>query len=293
VSPTSRFLLHPFVNDPSLHVGRRTSPAETGGYLGVPLLALLALGLVALRRQWPAWVAVVTAAACFLMSMGAGAASGGHADWRIPFGPIFHLPVMRSVVAQRFALPMDFAVALLAAMTLDHFLAARRGRATALTIAAVALVALSLLPASPSGPKEVQVPAFFTTSAVRRVPNGAVVLVLPAPTNTNDAAAMLWAAKARLRFHMVGGYGYVREGGVLSGHSFPDPISVIGDRLGAGGAPPAAEEAEAARAALRWRGVGNVLVVVEEDPGHGYERAATSVFGPPQPAQGGVLLWAL
>jgi hypothetical protein len=102
---------------------------------------------------------------------------------------------------------------------------------------------------------------------------------------------MLWAAESRLRFNMTGGYGYVKHGGVLSGHSYPDPISVLGDRLTAGGSPPTRAEADAARGWLETLGVDDVLVVVTHDTGHSYEQAARAVLGSPPIAEGGVLMW--
>jgi hypothetical protein len=80
--------------------------------------------------------------------------------------------------------------------------------------AAVAVVVLlPLLPAWPyRGQDPVDVPSYFTTSAVKAIPYGSVALVYPYP-NGSDSDPQLWQAEAEDRFKLIGGYFLVPAGG--------------------------------------------------------------------------------
>ena len=287
VSPTSRFWLHPFSPTRSRHL------SEKGSYLGLPMLVLLAVGLVLLRRQWTAWVAALTAVVCFVLSTGAGVNQRGYAAWRLPLGPLFHLPVLSAIVARRFALPVDLAVALLAAMTVDELIGRQSRRVAALSAGAIALVVASLVPNAPPGSRErIELPSFFTSSAVHEIPDGGLVVLLPAPDSASQIA-MLWAAEAQLRFRMVGGESYTKIHGTLVLHAPPDPITALANRMSATGALLPPGQVRTTRTALERLGVQDVLVVPEQDPDRNYQRAAAVVLGRPSSTQGGVLVWTV
>jgi hypothetical protein len=75
-------------------------------------------------------------------------------------------------------------------------------------LAAVGVAAAAVAPLLPSRPvpaDPVQTPLFFTSGAVRRLPEGSVVLVLPY-ANHRLPIAMTWQAEAGMRFRMPGGF---------------------------------------------------------------------------------------
>jgi hypothetical protein len=75
---------------------------------------------------------------------------------------------------------------------------------------AVLLVALiSLVPRIPFSASAIAVPAFFTTSAVRVIPDGSVALVAPYALG-GSTQAMVWQAASGFRFQMPEGYAWHR-----------------------------------------------------------------------------------
>jgi hypothetical protein len=74
----------------------------------------------------------------------------------------------------------------------------------------VIVAALALLPLFPSVPyptDEAVTPSFFLGGAVRRVPEGGVVLVAPF-SRSFTSEAMMWQAEAGMSFRMPEGYAY-------------------------------------------------------------------------------------
>ena len=299
VSPTSRMLLHPFPADPTFDDGRSTSVYESGGYVGLPLLFLLLVGMVVLRRRWQAWAALSVAVACFLVSRGPGVLEGGEPGWRWPAAALYHLPLVDALVAQRFSLPMELALALLVALTVNRLLPQQQpDHRVVLRTVVVGLVclavAVSLTPRPVRKMAPVVVPEYFRDDGARgygALREGETVLLLPAPASpASSYAAMLWAAVAELHFKMTDGYAYVELDSRLNLVSPPDPVTVLGDRLAADGPPPSPAELVDARAWLEERDVEHLLIVPSEDPGHFWERVAREALGRPK-LSGGVLSW--
>ena len=113
-----------------------------------------------------------------------------------------------------------------------------RGWVRPVVVAAVGLVALfPLLPKLPIHTYPVQVPHFFTSTKVRAVPPGAVVLTFPfelAPRND----AMMWQAAAGMRFRVLGGDVFVPGAVVRSTwHPLPPGPPVLGAVVKAGQYP--------------------------------------------------------
>ena len=174
-------------------------------YLGVPLLLVL---LALLVRGWSRPVVRVGTAMLLLaavFSMGARLRVGGRATTvSLPWAPFDDLPVIANLIPSRLAMY----TALFAGLLLAVFLEAvwqgggwRRGAAVSVAVA----VLVPLLPARLVPAGKVDTPPFFTTAAVRRLPQGSVALVLPF-ANRRAAKAMTWQAEAGMRFRMTGGY---------------------------------------------------------------------------------------
>lgn len=288
VLPSTRLLLGSAGQDAAL-ASRGTSRFEDAVYLGVPVLLLL---LAVAARWWrrPAVRTVLLAALVLAaLSLGSGRHGALWTGWAHPLAFALSPPGASSIVPTRFGLALDVIVAWVLASALDAVLARspRRGRplvASAGALALVAAVVISWLPAPPAAQVAAPVPAFFTTAAVRAVPAGARVILLPAPSAAGDGA-LLDQAVSGIRFSMLGSYAIsVDDTGRVDSHASPDPITL----LAAGTGDPTSTRCAIARQRVR-----DVLVVTAEDAGGKLARTTALLYGPPTLSDGGVALWAL
>ena len=72
----------------------------------------------------------------------------------------------------------------------------------------VPVTVLSLVPAWPLETAPTDVPAFFTSDAVHRIPYGSVVLISPYPS-VAEVQPQAWQAVANMHFRIIGGYALV------------------------------------------------------------------------------------
>lgn len=188
---------------------------ENGGYLGLPLLALLAWGVMRARRDPTVRLLAAVAAVSLLLSLGSRLHVAGHdTGVPLPFALLVKLPLLHGAVAARFTDAMWLCVALLCARLLGTWRRMPSERRTPLlgpgsTARAAAiglglLAAVSLLPALPAGYSSVRVPGWFTSPASRSVPAGTSVLAYPFPRKPH-AQEMLWQAVAGIGFRIPGG----------------------------------------------------------------------------------------
>ncbi len=70
------------------------------------------------------------------------------------------------------------------------------------------LSVLSLIPSWPLKTAPADVPAFFTSGAVDRIPYGSVALISPYPS-VAEVQPQLWQAISTMRFRIIGGYALV------------------------------------------------------------------------------------
>jgi hypothetical protein len=193
--------------------------AESGFYLGLPLLALLGYLAFRCRRTTIVAVSVVIGVTAFVLSLGSRLTLNGKVLLSpMPFSVFMHLPVLQNLEAARLSLFVQLAAAIVLGVGLDRVHAEgwragtasgpreRAGLARPLAVAAVGLVALvPLLPALPFGSASARVPALFASRAGEVLPAGAVALTFPfARVPSTDA--MLWQAVSGMRFRIVGGY---------------------------------------------------------------------------------------
>ena len=175
--------------------------SESMGYVGAPLLVLLAVVLWVRRRDLVARTAGLAAAVLAVLALGytlhlAGHRTGIPVPWKLSSG----LPVIGNVLPVRWMLLVDLFVALLVGVAVE--LVPRAGRRRPV---AAALLVLCLVPLAPrlSGPSQpTRTPAYFAGegSSLRDT-----VLLLPVPT-ASDVVAMKWHAEAGTRFPIPGGY---------------------------------------------------------------------------------------
>jgi hypothetical protein len=190
----------------------RRSAAQVGrfaggnaAYLGVPLLLVL---LVLVVRCWRRPVVRVGAAMTLLaavFSMGASLQVGGRVTTvDLAWSPFDHLPVIANLIPSRLAMFTALFAGLLLALYLEAVWRGGGWRRLAAVGVAVATL-LPLVPARQVPALEVDTPAFFTTGAVRRLPEGSVALVLPF-ANRTVATTMTWQAESGMWFRMPSGY---------------------------------------------------------------------------------------
>jgi hypothetical protein len=200
---------------PSQHVAidpaaaRRLSDRFIGSgetYLGVPLLLAILAVAVKRRRHPVVRVALAMFLASLVLSFGSQLRVAGRATGvPLPWAAMERLPLVQHMVPARLALLTALFAGLLLAVALQALWQGggwRRLLAAATAVLVVAVIA----PPGPLRSSRVNVPAFFTTSAVQTLPRDGVALVVPFPRKGIRNEAMLWQAEAGMRFKMPGGY---------------------------------------------------------------------------------------
>jgi hypothetical protein len=204
------------------------SPGENGTYVGLPLLFVLVVGTIMLRRNRLALFSAVMAVVAMVLSMGKYLHVDGHLTGiPLPFIVLAHLPLLQSGIASRYTGPFWLFAALLFALIVDrvHSVvdAGVGGRSAVVSSALVALALLPLLPSWPNPATAATVPAWFT-GAARSVPVGTTVLVYPYPS-AQDPSAMLWQSMADMTFRLPGGYAvFATPSGVASFYGTPSAL---------------------------------------------------------------------
>lgn len=284
---------------------------ETGVYLGIPLLLLVACLVVRLRRDRLAVLSALVAGFGLLLSLGPSLVVDNHHTgiW-LPWSLFLHVPVLQSAEAIRFVLLTYLGVAVLFAIGLEDLAKAAtrrfgaRGRALrhvspgGLVVAGLATVSLvPLVPRWPYASEPTAVPPYFTSRAVRAIPAGAVALTYPY-AQPGQVTPEVWQMASGYRFRLVGGYAYVADnGGIPFGSPPLRPRALYDLLVGAdtgGSAPvPAAGPATVAaiRSGLRRTGAQVFLLhPVGDRPGL-VVRELTAALGRPPVASGGILAW--
>jgi hypothetical protein len=192
------------------------STLENGTYVGIPLLLILVVGIIVLRRNRLAVFAAIMAGITLLVSMG----SYLHVDGRktavpLPYDVLAHLPLFDSGAASRYACLFWLFAAILLVLALDWVYAWCAPRIGALWSAIVCLLVAAfavvpLVPAWPYAASAAAVPAWFTSTA-RALPAGTTAVIFPS-ANPSDSSAMLWQAMSDMTFRMPGGYAVFASG---------------------------------------------------------------------------------
>jgi hypothetical protein len=178
-------------------------PFEQTGYLGVPLLALTALGA---RSAWATragrW-AVVMLAVVLLAALGPSLKSLGLLPrWPLPWGLVARVPVLDVVVPDRLMLYVVGLAALLSGLyaARPHGPRARLGITAAMAVAAVA----SLPAPTPSlWVSRISAPPLVTSPVLTRVVHGGTVMVLP---YFDEGLSTYYQVQSGFRLRLADGY---------------------------------------------------------------------------------------
>jgi hypothetical protein len=195
----------------------RFPSASRDGYLGIPLVGIAIAFAVTNWSRRIARFLIVLLTIVVVISLGPQLHVDGRSVGGLPWGRLWHLPVVRSAFPARF---MAFAF-LIASVVVALWLARPRSRPwIPWTAAAVAVAAMAAnTPALDIAPT--RTPAFFSSGSYQRVlERSATVLVLPDRGNVG----MLWQAQADMGVRLAGGF----VGATLTPHfGQPAPISDV------------------------------------------------------------------
>ena len=195
------------------------------GYLGWPLLVVLAGAAIACWRRLPARAAAVACVVLGVFSLGGTLLFGGHHHpaIKLPWYWLQGLPLLESALPDRFCLVADGAAAALLAFAVDAavpafaaFAARHRclglprlsagWRPAAVVLAAAVLAALPIVPKPLPVAAAAPVPYGWSAAfAALRLPPSASVLVVPVPMST-FTEPLRWQADTGEPRSLVGGY---------------------------------------------------------------------------------------
>jgi hypothetical protein len=290
---------------------------ENGSYLGPGVVLAVVAGVAFIRRR-VVWVAGVLVLAAFVISLGSPfrlgfpSLAGFASSVPLPATLLGRVPLLQDAYPIRYALHVALFASLIVAVVLDSLRwaggarGAHRTRGSRLApgargsagargallpgVVAVAILVF-LLPAWPyPGQARIQIPSYFTTSAVNAIPEGSVAVLYPWPDNT-DAQSQLWHAESNMRFRLAGGY-FLEPSGPDRAFSY-SPVTLVSTVLDQLRTGPPPTETPKLRAGLRGELAGWTVQSIVAAPPTG---ASVAFFRwltgrPPSQVTGGVAAW--
>lgn len=281
-----------FARDIAAHYAGNSG--EWGGYIGVPMLAIV------VWTAWRLWDRPLVrlfsgvAGGALLLSLGSTLHVGG-VDTHVPLpGAILaHLPVLDNLLPARFAVYVALFTALLFGLFIDQLPAGRRGMR--LLLVAGVLVAVTFVPPLPFPTRAAATPAYFTDLA-SQIPSGSNLLVVPFSHDFYSTQAMLWQAQADIAFAMPEGYIINRQPSGVAGQG--PPQSVTGSTLAAiaGGASSGEPLTGSTRRQIlselrRWH-IDDVVLGPMDQRGAAMRAFLADLLGAQPQDRGGVAVWA-
>ena len=260
---------------------------ENDAYVGLPLLALFAAGLVVGWREprirWIGLTALIVA----ILSLGPHLHVDGTVTpvW-LPWAVVARLPLMESALPARLMDIGFLGIGIVVAYACARALAAPR---TWRYVTAVLLLAgVAIVPLLPYPSVAATAPIFFKAGGdVEKIPSGAVVLVTPF-SSKESTDAMFWQAISGYRFRMPEGDAFT-PGPYLGPH--PSFLQSTLDQLDAG-RPVAITPDVRAMALADIKRLGVTAVVAGPSPGQpAIVEFLTEVEGRPPVDYGGVKVW--
>ena len=200
-------------------------------YLGVPLIAVLVVGTVRFWRRPAVRACAVAWLVTEALSLGGTllAAGHGYSHAKLPWYWVQSLPLLSSLIPDRFSIVADGAAAALLAFVIDAAVpvlreklpgvlaTGRKPLIVAMSCAALAIVPLVPRPLPPTDATPLP-PGWTAAFAALHLPGDANVLVVPIPQAT-FTSPLRWQAESGEPSAMVGGY-YM--GPAWNGHVYID-----------------------------------------------------------------------
>jgi hypothetical protein len=210
---------------------------EYVGYLGWPLIAVLAAGAIRFWRRLPVRACAVACVVLEVFSLGGTLLASGHEHaWiKLPWYWLQSLPVLSAALPDRFSIVADGAAAALLACCADAAVpalaafAARRlprlprlasgRRAAAVVMGGALLAVLPIVPRPLPAVAAISVPPGWSAAfAALDLPASATVLAVPIPMST-FTEPLRWQADTGQPRTLVGGY---FMGPARNGHAYTD-----------------------------------------------------------------------
>jgi hypothetical protein len=204
---------------------------ENDAYVGLPLVALFAAGLVlgwrSPRIRWIGLMALIVA----VLSLGPHLhVDGNVTPVLLPWAAVARLPLMESALPARLMDIGLLGIGIVAAYACGRALKASKPWQVATVV--LLLASISIAPTIPYPSVAATAPAFFKPGGdVEKIPSGSVVLITPF-SSKQSTDAMYWQAVAGYRFRMPEGDAFT-PGPYLGPH--PSFLESALDRLDAGG----------------------------------------------------------
>jgi hypothetical protein len=274
------------------------SATEDNTFFGVPLLVMLVISLVLLRRSVAARSAAIAAVVLLVVSMGPRLrVAGRDTGITLPFGLVSHVPIVDLVSVTRFAMVTATVVGVLLALAADRITAAPHRRRVAFWIG----LTVALIPVAPKPLPTVAadpLPPFIADGMWRSyVSDDRSLVPVPLPDVTTGRAGMRWAALSHLDFRVPRGYfmGPVNPPADATGSwSAPRrPTSTLLWRVREYGQVPRLDGADYRNAVddlVFWRAA-VVVLIPDSRNGDALRVTLTDLLGQPPTPVGGVLMW--
>ncbi|NUS74390.1 MAG: glycosyl transferase [Corynebacteriales bacterium] len=267
---------------------------EENTFIGFPLVLVLIVAGVWLRKNRLALALTITGVTFFILSLGPTLIiSGTHTRIPLPWRVLQQLPLFNSVLPGRLGLVVWPICAVLVALALDKALSAPKG----LKVAWIVAISCALLPIAPTplaSFKQGATPVFFASGHWRDyLSEGRTLATIPLPS-THDHS-MRWAVEDDLAFRLPRGYflGPATEGGRGMWGSPYRPTSTLLDTVAYRNRPHTITDKHRAQAAKDFEFWQAGLVVL---PPHPAERALLKtmqgLLGPAQRVDD-VWIWQL
>lgn len=278
--------------------GLSVSATEDNTFFGVPLLILLVVSMVLIRRSVAARATAIAGLVLLIVSMGPQLrVAGRDTSIPLPFGLVSHVPIIDLVSVTRFAMVTATVVGLLIALAADQVARLPHRRRVAFWVA----LTVALVPVFPKPLPIVEaapLPPFIADGMWRSyVPADRSLVTVPLPEVTTGREGMRWAALSGLDFRVPRGY-------------FMGPANPPGDETGSWNAPPrftsyllwrarefgqqprltSADYDHAVNDLIFWRAAVVVLVPGSRNVDV-LQRTLTDLLGGEPERVGGVLLW--